>query len=355
MDRKEVVRKKVVIGLSGGLDSAMAALLLKREGFQVIGLHFSFGDEKYPDSLKEIKKKLDFQVLTEDIKDDFEIVKKHFVDEYLQGRTPSPCTYCNRVIKWKKLIDCANQNACDFIASGHYIRKKEQNGHYYLRKAVDPVKDQSYFLWELGSDVIKKMINPLGDYTKDEIRNIARENGFVDLAEKKESMGVCFLHNKDYRDFLKQNIPEQISKIGKGDVVDSEGNLIGTHKGYIYYTIGQKRDLNLMDSRKAYVTEIDPERNTITVDKKESLNHHHILLKQIQLINNNDLSIGSMVQIDVRGYGLNPDSPAEIIDKTPDSITFKLNDPAWAVAPGQPVVLYNHDIVLGGGIAEKSW
>jgi len=199
------------------------------------------------------------------------------------------------------------------------------------------------------------MINPLGSYTKDQVREMAKENGFETLARKNESMGVCFLHNSDYRDFLQKYIPGEIEKIGKGIVLDDKGKEIGTHKGYIYYTVGQKRDLNLVDNRKAYVTNIDARNNILTVDKKESLNHYNILLDNIHLINQEDITEGSKIYVNIRGYGLNPGELAEVKEIKSNNVLLKLTSPAWAVAPGQPVVFYKDDMVLGGGIAIKSW
>lgn len=347
--------KRVVIGLSGGLDSSMAALMLKHKGFDVIGLHFSFSEEKYSDKVQSIAERLNIRLINENIKDDFEIVKQHFVNEYLKGRTPSPCTFCNRIIKWNKLLDFADANNCDFIASGHYIRKKNIDGNYYLQKGIDSVKDQSYFLWELDSSIIKRMCTPLGDFTKEQIREYAKSNGFNDLVTKKESMGVCFLQNMDYRDYLKKYIPDKIKNIKPGKVINEENKQIGTHNGYIYYTIGQKRNLKLNDNKKVYVTNIDSNRNVLKVGTKKSLNHYNILLKQIHLINHKDLKLGTEFNVNIRGYGLNPNELALVKEINSEHILLKLKSSAWAVAPGQPVVFYNNDLVLGGGIAEKSW
>jgi tRNA-uridine 2-sulfurtransferase len=347
--------KRVVIGLSGGVDSTIAALLLKKQGFEVIGLHFSFSEDKYADHIKKLSIRLDIPVIIEDINDDFDIVKKHFAGEYLKGRTPSPCTFCNRVIKWQKLIEFADKNNCEFISSGHYIRKTLYNGFYHLQKGVDPVKDQSYFMWELDSSTIKRMLNPLGDLTKKQVKQFATENGFSDLARGKESMGVCFLHNSDYRDFLGTYIPNEIKNITQGIVRDENGQIIGTHEGYIYYTIGQKRRLKLQKPREAYVSSIDSLKNELTIGTKDSLNHLHILLKNVSLINPNALNKKTKVMINIRGLGLNPQEPAIVENIGHELLELKLESPAWAVAPGQPVVLYEKDIVLGGGIAEKSW
>jgi tRNA-specific 2-thiouridylase len=291
----------------------------------------------------------------ENIDSDFEIVKKHFSSEYLKGRTPSPCTFCNRVIKWQKLIEFADKNNCEFISSGHYIRKTLYNGFYHLHRGIDPVKDQSYFMWELDSSTIKRMINPLGDLTKKQVKHFATENGFSDLARVKESMGVCFLHNSDYRDFLGTYIPNEIKNITQGIVRDENGEIIGTHEGFIYYTIGQKRGLKLQKQREAFVSHIDPLKNELTIGTKNSLNHFNILLKNVSLINPLALSKNSKIMANIRGLGLNPQEPAVVENIRTDSLELKLESPAWAVAPGQPVVLYENDIVLGGGIAEKSW
>jgi len=349
------VKEKVVIGLSGGIDSTIAALILKNQGYEVIGLHFSFNEEKYADKIENISNQLKIPIITENISTDFEVVKNHFANEYLKGRTPSPCTFCNKVIKWQKLIDFADKNDCKFISSGHYIRKTNYQGIYHLQKGIDPVKDQSYFMWELASKTIKRMITPLGKYTKTQIRNIASDNGFDDLANGKESMGVCFLNNSDYRDFLRIYISEEIKSIKKGAIRDECGHVIGNHNGYIYYTIGQKRDLFLDTKREAYVTKIDPITNELTIGTKDSLHHYNILLKKIHLVNPHALAVNAKVLVNIRGLGLNPQEPAVVTNIDSNSILLKLESPAWAVAPGQPVVFYEKDILLGGGIAEGSW
>ncbi len=347
--------KRVVIGLSGGIDSTIAAFLLKQQGFEVIGLHFTFSEEKQYEHIEIISNQLGIPIHTYDISADFKIVKEHFVSEYFKGRTPSPCTFCNRVIKWSKLIEFADQNNCEHISSGHYIRKTELNGYYHLQKGVDHIKDQSYFLWELNSDIISRMINPLGDYTKKEVREIASRNVFANLLKKKESMGVCFLQNMDYRDFLKTYCPEKTRNIKKGLVKDETGQIIGTHEGFIYYTVGQKRGLNLEIKRPAYVSKINYEKNELTVGLKKSLYNYHIKLENIHLVNPMSISKDTQLMINIRGLGLNPEEPAivKFIDK--NSIELELIMPAWAVAPGQPVVFYKNDILLGGGTAEESW
>src|SRR6056297_802814 len=349
------MNNKVVIGLSGGVDSTIAAPLLKQRGYEVTALHFCFNNEKYSKKVDAVAQRLNIPLVNLPIDNDFEHIKKHFAHEYLQGRTPSPCTFCNKHIKWKKLIDFANKNRYDLVASGHYIRKAEVDSYYYLRKGIDPVKDQSYFLWELEQEIIKRMITPLGDYTKDEVRQVAIESGFKDLAQQKESMGVCFLQNKDYRQFLKAYIPEKLTNITTGKVVDETENDVGTHNGYVYYNIGQKRDLHLVKNRHAYVSQINPLKNELKIGTKASLYHHHILLDKIHLIHPEKISKGSAIDINIRGLGLNPKKPAVVKYISFNQLELELSTPAWAVAPGQPVVFYDDDIVLGGGIAENSW
>jgi tRNA-specific 2-thiouridylase len=349
------MNKKVVIGLSGGVDSSVAALLLKERGFDVFGLHFSFSDEKYADNMKKLSDQLIVPISVVDISDDFEVVKEHFVNEYLRGRTPSPCTFCNRVIKWKKLIDFADNNDIEFIASGHYIRKVEKNGFWYLKKGIDTIKDQSYFLWELNSNTIKRMVNPLGDYTKEEVRQIAAKYGFKKLSKQKESMGVCFLQNMDYRAYIQKNYPKKISSIKPGKVKNMNGEVIGSHQGYIHYTIGQKRGMNLKIKDAAYVIHIDSNKNELVVAPKHFLNKSNIRLSSLHLINPQVLRMNDEIDINVRGYGLNPKEPAVVKKIDSKFIELELRQPAWAIAPGQPVVFYHQDMVIGGGIAEKSW
>ncbi|HKL08237.1 MAG TPA: tRNA 2-thiouridine(34) synthase MnmA [Bacteroidales bacterium] len=349
------MNKKVVIGLSGGVDSTIAALLLKQQGYDVTGLHFHFSHEKYNERVSKVAQKLDIPLINLMIDDDFKKVKQHFAYEYLQGRTPSPCTFCNKHIKWKKLLEFANKNKYEFISSGHYIRKINIDGFDYLKKGIDPVKDQSYFLWELESDTIKRMITPLGDYTKDEVRQLAKENGFEDFARQKESMGVCFLHNKDYREFLNDYVPNQLENIKPGIVRDENDRIIGTHEGFVYYTIGQKRDLQLTINRPAYVSEINVTKNELKVGTKPSLYHRHILLNNIHLLNPGVISENSSIHINIRGLGINPSRPAIVKSVQTEMMELELPDAAWAVAPGQPVVFYDDDILLGGGIAVKSW
>lgn len=347
--------KKVVIGLSGGVDSTISALLLKKQSYEVIGVHFSFTEDNYVDRINSIADRLGIKIIIENISNDFDIVKKHFASEYLKGRTPSPCTFCNRIIKWQKLTELADKYNCEFISSGHYIRKINYNGFFHLQKGIDSIKDQSYFMWELDSQTIQRMTNPLGNFTKQEVKQIAIENGFSDLAKGKESMGVCFLQNTDYRQFLINYIPAEVAKIKSGIIRDEEQKIIGSHNGYIYYTVGQKRDLHLNKTREAYVSKIDPENNEITIGTKSSLLHKNIQLKHISLVNPKALGTTSKVMVNIRGYGLNPQEPATINSIGTGLIELKLESPAWAVAPGQPVVFYEKDIVLGGGIAEKSW
>jgi len=349
------MNNKVVIGLSGGVDSTIAALLLKQRGYEVTALHFCFNNEKYSEKVDAVAQRLNIPLVNLSIDNDFGHIKKHFANEYLKGRTPSPCTFCNKHIKWNKLIDFADKNQHDLVGSGHYIRKTELDGCYYLRKGIDPVKDQSYFLWELEQEIIKRMVTPLGDYTKDEVRQVAIESGFKDLAQQKESMGVCFLQNKDYRQFLNDYVPNQLENINPGIVRDENNRIIGTHEGFVYYTIGQKRDLQLTINCPAYVSEINVAKNELKVGTKPSLYHRHILLKDIHLLNPEVVSENSSIHINIRGLGINPSKPAIVKSFHTKMMELELLGAAWAVAPGQPVVFYDDDILLGGGIAEKSW
>lgn len=349
------MRKKVLVALSGGIDSTVAALLLKEEGFLVYGIHFILNSEDNRCGINNLSRNLKIPVHNVNINREFDEVKQHFSKEYLHGRTPSPCTYCNRMIKWKTLLHFADKFGYDYISSGHYIRQTIIDDTIFLQKATDPVKDQSYFLWELNSEIINRMITPLGNLHKKEVREYAKKNGFPELTKKNESMGVCFLQKTNYRDFLKSYIPAEINKIKEGNILDENNHIIGTHNGYINYTIGQKQGLHLKSQREAYVSEIIPESNEIKIGTKESLWHQNVEISNLNLINQQLLKPNYEIHVNVRGFGLNPEKQALVTEINKNKLTLHLGEKAWAVAPGQPIVFYKNDVLLGGGIAEKSW
>ncbi|RUT73601.1 tRNA 2-thiouridine(34) synthase MnmA [Ancylomarina longa] len=355
-------KRKVVLGMSGGTDSSVSAILLKEQGFEVIGVSlwfyntdYSFNAKTaYPEYIQEAKAlatrlKIAHHVI--DARREFrEKIIQFFLDEYLAGRTPSPCIHCNPQLKWKLLLEKANQLECDFIATGHYIQILKEQQTAYIHKGFDPVKDQSYFLWNLPQEILQRTITPLGKYTKHEVREIAKAHGFPEIATKKESMGVCFMDHKDYRDFLKEMIPNLDDKIGKGAVLDTDGNHLGWHDGYPYYTVGQKRGLDLEVKSGMMVSKICADTNTLILAKREDLNRKDIRVYDYYFHDIADIQDTNITTV-VRGLGLNPDGLSRISLINEKELKVELEQEAWAIAPGQPVAFYIGSKLIGGGFA----
>ena len=276
--------KRVLIGMSGGIDSTVAAILLLEQGYELVGATFRTFDPPTPDhctnndkgccsedSITEAQRMaatLGFEHHVLDFRSTFrQHVMDNFVREYACGRTPNPCVLCNSHIKWGKLIQAAELYNCDYIATGHYAQIAEHRGHLYLKNAVDTHKDQTYFLWMLTEDNLRKTIFPLGGLTKDEVRQIARNHGFEQLSKKAESQEICFIPNNDYRTFL----AEQGVNVPQGEYIDSLGNVLGTHQGYCHYTIGQRKGLGIALGAPKFVTHIDATNNRVTLGDRDDL------------------------------------------------------------------------------------
>jgi len=357
------MKARVVLGMSGGTDSSVTAMMLKEQGYHVIGVSLWFfgADHSFspsdplPDFIVEaqkLAKQLDIEHHVIDARKEFrETIIQFFLDEYLAGRTPSPCIQCNPQLKWKLLREKADKLNCEFIATGHYIQiVKEANG-FYIHKGKDPAKDQSYFLWNLAQNILSRTLTPLGKYTKTEVRELARNYHYAEVAEKKESMGICFMDRKNYRDFLQEMIPDIDQKIGKGKVTDTNGNHLGWHDGYPYYTIGQKRGLELDEKSGLMVSRIDADTNTLILEKKDDLNKMKIKVSDYYFNDVNDSQLPNITTI-VRGLGRNPQKYSKLHIINEKELEVKLEDPAWAIAPGQPVAFYIGDKLIGGGFAE---
>ncbi len=358
------MKERVVVAMSGGVDSSVAAALLKHQGYEVIGITMCFN---LPDSTtkrptccgiqgiedaRRVAHKLGIkhyvlnfsQVLKEK-------VIKDFCQEYLKGRTPNPCVRCNQYIKFDALLKKAMSLNAKFLATGHYARVEEnreprtENREYFLKKAKDKKKDQSYFLYRLSQSQLKAILFPLGNYTKDEVRKIARE--FVlPVADKLASQEICFLPDADYRRFLKA---QGKTDIKPGPVVDKENNVLGQHKGIAFYTIGQREGLGIAKGYPLYVIKINPKNNCITVGKKEDVYADEFLLRDTHFILT---SLKKKVALKVRIRYNHPEAPARIMFLN-HKIKVKFKKPQFAVTPGQSAVFYDKDIVLGGGIIDK--
>lgn len=361
------------MAMSGGIDSAVSAMLLREQGCELIGVTFRTFDsikdsciarEKGCCSVESIMEarnlahKLGFEHHIIDFREPFrKFVIDNFVDEYMHGRTPNPCVLCNSHIKWGLLLDAADQYGCDMIATGHYARIREHSGHWYLANAVDSTKDQTYFLWMLTEDNLKRTVFPLGGYTKQQTRQMAAERGFVELSKKSESQEICFVTNNDYRSFLEQEVPDFNLKCTEGNYVDSEGNVLGKHSGYPFYTIGQRKGLGIALGKPRFVTHIDAENNQVTLGDHDDLLATHLFASKGHITDLEWLKQDPTVQARIR-YKTKPiNAKIEIENIKPEeniglNASFSLNfeQPVWGITPGQSVVLYKDEMLVGGGI-----
>ncbi len=356
-------KNKVVLGMSGGTDSSVTAMLLQKKGYEVIGVSLWFwnspnedcDDKELPYFIVDaqiLAQKLGIEHHVIDARDEFkDVVIGQFLQEYLKGRTPSPCIHCNPNLKWRLLLDKADQLGAQYIATGHYIQILEEKDVFYVHKGLDPVKDQSYFLWNLNQEILSRTLTPLGAFTKTEVREMATDFGYIKVATKKESMGICFLDGLDYRDFLKKEILDVDEKIGKGKITDVEGKELGWHEGYPYYTIGQKRGLELKEKTGLMVSRIDARTNTLILETREQLNKTQFYVSDYYLNNESDIHETQITTV-VRGLGLNPDGFSRLTLLDDNQLHIELEHPAWAIAPGQPVAFYIGNKLIGGGFAE---
>ena len=352
--------KKIAVGLSGGVDSSVAALLLKEEGYRVEGIFMKIWDGKEKSSSKpacygpeekdieDVKKVTDILKIPLHIidlrKEYKEVVIDYFKNEYIKGRTPNPCIICNRFLKFGVLLEKTAKSGInfDYFATGHYARIEfdRERGRYILKKGKDPDKDQSYFLYLLTQEQLSRLIFPLGNYTKKKVREIA-ERYNLPVSDKEESQDFI----SPDRFFLFENGKRQ------GEIVDKYGNVLGKHKGIIYYTIGQRRGLGIARGKPYYVIGIDGEKNRIVVGEEEDLFRKEFIVKNINLISVEKIEKAIRVDVKIR-YKHSP-SPATVIPFKKDSLRVIFDFPQRAITPGQSAVFYQKDIVLGGGIIEK--
>ncbi len=340
--------QKVLLGISGGIDSFVSTLLLQEQGYEVVGICFEFWNKGDLSAVQELYDSLGITLLQRNEKENFKkLVIEPFIQDYTQARTPSPCCICNSRVKWQLLDQVAQELDIPFIATGHYVNIVHEQDTYYIQQGKDPIKDQSYFLWNMPQHILSRSITPLGNYTKTQVRNIALERGYKTILARRESMSICFLEGQDYRNFITQH-----SHIHNtlGPIYTTDGTHIGQHDGLLNYTIGQKRGIPTPHATPLYVASMCVETNSIVVDTKENLHTLELTIGQINIPNPQDI-LAHDITVKVRGLGLNPTGYAVVKEIDHNTLHIRLSTPAWAIAPGQPVALYRNNRVIGGGIA----
>ena len=338
------------MGMSGGTDSSVAALLLQDAGYEVTGVTFRFfekdGQTEYLDDARDLCNRLAIPHIISDQRDIFKsTIIDYFIREYMEGRTPVPCTLCNNYLKWPLLRQLADQMGIYHLATGHYVQRQNIDNHWHISAGADKDKDQSFFLWGLPQDILARMVLPIGGLTKLRVREIAQERGFLKAAQKKDSIGVCFCP-MDYRTFLRNNVPA--SAIQKGKFVDEEGNFIALHEGYPFYTIGQRRGLGIDLNQATFVKEIVPSENRVVLSRLKSLERTEMRLKSCNIVNPDLLLDRDDVIVKIR---YRKQANRCTVTLLPDNtLHILLHEPLTSIAAGQAAALYRDDVVLGGGI-----
>ena len=368
---------RVLLGMSGGTDSSVAAMRLLEAGYEVIGVTFRFyelnGSTEYLEDARNLAERLGIRHITYDAREIFaQQIIEYFVQEYLAGRTPVPCTLCNNYLKWPLLAKIADEMGIFYIATGHYAQNIQLNETFYITYAADSDKDQTFFLWGLKQDILNRMLLPMGDITKAEARAWAAEHGFRKVATKKDSIGVCFCP-MDYRTFLKDwlvrngqmsvsNSEASINnsqtsgndkqtwsdRIRRGRFVDEKGNFIAWHEGYPFYTIGQRRGLGIHLNRPVFVKEIDPEKNEVMLASLSSLEKTEMWLKDWNLVNQERTLDRSDIIVKIRYR--KQENHGTITVTSDHLLHVQLHEPLTAIAPGQAAAFYGDGLLLGGGI-----
>ncbi len=357
---------RVIVAMSGGVDSSVAAALLSKAGYEVIGVTMKTwgfmevgGAPKHESGCcsldaifdaKAIANKLGFPHYTVDFTKAFEeTVIENFVEEYFNARTPNPCVICNRKIKWEELLQKADALDAKYIATGHYaiVEYNESTQRYCLKNSADNKKDQTYALWGLTQESLSRTLFPLGKFTKDKVRELAEEMG-LKTAGKPDSQEICFVADNNYERFLREREPELVESVEEGDFV-LEGKVVGKHKGIPFYTIGQRRGLGISVGKPVYVKRIDKEKNVIELGDESALYQNYLIAEDVNYVSVNELKPGNTVIAKIR-YS-DKGSKAEILEADENTFKIKFYEPKRAITPGQSVVLYDEQgYILAGGI-----
>jgi tRNA-specific 2-thiouridylase len=345
------IKKKVVVAMSGGVDSSLAAALLKEGGYDVFGITIHHHDDNESlESAEQAAQNLKIPWYVMDFTKEFKnIVIDYFCQEYVAGRTPNPCVICNLKIKFGLLLEKAKSLNVDYLATGHYaIKEYDQNSKkFLLKRGLDESKDQSYFLYRLNQNILPYVLFPLGKFEKNQTRELAKKYGLKNY-KKKESQEICFIQGDNYRKFLIQNISKTINP---GKFKDKEGKTLGEHQGIPYYTIGQRKGLGISLNKRRYVTEINSHENVIILSDDKDLYKNKLLVKDLSFISGDNISHSMKAEVKIR-YN-SKKSPANISLYSKDKLLIVFEKPQRAVTPGQSAVFYQGDVVVGGGIIEN--
>lgn len=349
--------RRVLIGMSGGIDSTAACLMLQEQGYEVVGITMRVfdlasqldeqGEPRFISEAREVASRLGIEHHVADEREGFrDKIVQYFIDEYMQGRTPNPCVMCNPLFKFRVLTEWADHLDCAYIATGHYVQTVCENNHYYIVTGDDPQKDQSYFLWGLGQEVLSRCVFPLGGWKKSDVRQYLIDKGFALKAKEGESMEVCFIEG-DYRDFLREHCPEIEDKVGQGKFVDTAGRTLGTHQGYPYYTIGQRKGLGIALGKPAYVLKLNPEKNTVMLGDAQGLVTQYMLIEGLKVVDEERFL--SEENLSVRIRYRSKSVPCSIVREVEDGrVLVRFDNEVSAVTPGQSAVFYVGNRLVGG-------
>lgn len=361
---------RILVAMSGGIDSSLAAVMLHDEGYEVIGMTMktwdyaaSGGSKKETgccsldaiNDARNIAVELGFPHYILDIRSEFgDSVIDHFTGEYLEGRTPNPCVLCNTHIKWDALLRRANNLDCEQIATGHYAKIRNENDRFVISRGIDNFKDQSYVLWGISQESLARTVLPLGGLKKSEIYEMAKERKFFDLVNKSESYEICFVPDNDYRGFLKRRVDGLEEKVAGGNFVLENGTVVGKHQGYPFYTIGQRKGLGIAMGYPIFVTEIRKDTNEVVLGTEEYLKKDGMYVGKLNMQKYASLE-GKTLETTTKVRYKDAGTAATISQIEKDKMEVIFKDPVNAIAPGQAAVFYEGDDVVGGGWIMKSF